>query len=565
MVLVVATSSSAAGASIPVALEELVIPVFLEPFFQKLEEANRESVEKIFDTRELYEFLRLAKLLSATALAALVNNNTLNTKFLDGDAAMKFDFGDTMSRAVWLGIISEVVQARKGIAMSTSSNAALQLPHTGSSSSSNSSSTSGSRGLLTSGSEGTSNALGKYVGQAEDLDGNLHTSSERVGMPSRMLELQAMIRMMEEDRFQILSQHKRFLLEVDFISLEWANHHMEALSGGTTPIFERAVLYRQLMGALVLTDVEKLKRFMMFSFHPLNIYLLNVSDFNRGGVPAWTFDFKSPAKVTGEFKVYFGGCLGDLFEIITFVYGPLYEPLKTLAIAPFNGIGFVHHYPDLILYIKYHQLLATLSKLLNYTPGSLTRPLNGPKFVVAEITKLLTDINKFPDPLSSINMSTWTNHIIPSYVITPPPKRGREPNPSGLSLEPIDDKDAGGGSRKKSRAERKAVKKATESRGVSRIVQQVVSSSSEASTLLASPRADDSGYCPWNLAGLIGVIDGKSKTSVTCTKDGCKRSHATTPDSVTNDEAAAALDGILVKYPLLGIMKEAKALYAARK
>ena len=196
MVLVVATSSSAAGASIPVALEELVIPVFLEPFFQKLEEANRESVEKIFDTRELYEFLRLAKLLSATALAALVNNNTLNTKFLDGDAAMKFDFGDTMSRAVWLGIISEVVQARKGIAMSTSSNAALQLPPTGSSSS-NSSSTSGSRGLLTSGSEGTSNALGKYVGQAEDLDGNLHTSSERVGMPSRMLELQAMIRMME--------------------------------------------------------------------------------------------------------------------------------------------------------------------------------------------------------------------------------------------------------------------------------------------------------------------------------------------------------------------------------
>ena len=547
------SSSSSGGASIPVLDRDIPLvstnALNLDKFLLRFRNYNESDADP-FSEEQFISLLRAANLYKFDHLRVVLNHAHFSALFAAGDETSYYNFGNPMFRAVMMTWVREIVDAEAGAA-----NAATTSVGSASSSTAATGSNTGSQAVAVSAS-----SVGKSsLNQALDLDDIVRSSSEKPSLASRIRQLQAGLRMMDPPRINFLSNFSRLELDLKRYRATWSSNYFLAMGSSADSIlkiFPEAGLYAKVRELPVFKDDKKLMRLLTFAFDETDVFELSLMDFTLDD--PWVFDFSggkgAVRAVTSLFKVYIGRCLEGLVDSLVFVSGVAYSPLKALCSEPYSGYGVVANYPDVYLFVLYHQLLVSLSRLLNDVPGSTEVPLHGPGFVVPIFLQKFSDINKFVDS-DKLPLPVFEANVLPYYVFADP--NGKRPRVS---------EEAG----KLSRSEKKKLKSSAASNPPVSAGGFTSASSTQRTAVAvekASVKSTESGYCVFNLASLTDVMNNGQKPVCRKEQDGkvCSRTHASTHEAVTTNDAVAAFDAMLRRSPGMSFLSEAKAWFQNRK
>ena len=579
MMSAVQSSSSNSGldASVPVGDLAEDIPLRdrrLAKFLYSFREYNSHNVQ-LFSEEVFKDHLRAADLFSfdhlKMVLTDLSTTNNFKELFVNGDEASRYNFGTRMFRCIMMSWVQNIADAESGAALAASASAA----------SSSSSSSSALAAGSSSGSQDVAAAAGGSGGkgsltQTLDLDSIPRLSSEKNGMNGRVRQLQPGLRMMEHGRITFLSNFYRLELDLDRYRSIWNQNYFLTVGNSSDEIlktFPEAGLFAKVRGLPVFMDNDKLLRFLTFSFDNTRTGCLSLRDFCMD--EPWVFDFGTDNRlvrtVSNSFKVYLGRCVVGLVDSLVFVNGTEYEPLRAVCSEPYNGYGVVANYPDVYLFILYHQLLVSVGRLLNDSPGSVEMPLHGPEYIVPILVQRFKDLNKFVD-VDKLPLAVFESSVLPCYSFGADPvlKRGRTQD-----VEPLLGSAVGvglGKPSKKAAKKQKAAAQAAAQAAASAATVAGHTSASSSQRLTPVPdkgvaKTSESGYCVFNLASLTDVLNGGQKPYCSKEREGktCSRTHALTHESVTTSDAVAAFDAMLARAPNMTFLSAAKKWYEGRK
>ena len=491
------------------------------------------------------------------------SDNISRIVFLDGNEASKYNFGTRLFRAVLMSWVQEVVDAE---IVTANAGAALTAR------TSTSSSSSGTAGMNSGQQDSTvssTNSVGRCgLAQTVDLDEISRFSSEKRGFSGRVRELQPGLRMMSPGRIAFLSNFARMELDLHRYRATWSDNYFVSLgnpSDTALKTFPEAGLYARVRELPVFKDNDKLFRFLKFDFDQTKTGCLSLVDFCSD--EPWVFDLgednRKVRTVSAKFKVYMGRCLSGFVDSLVLVNGTEYEPLRAVCSEPYSGYGVVANYPDVYLFVLYHQLLVSMGRLLNDVAGTVEDPLHGPEYIVPIFVKKFKDLNNFVD-VEKLPLALFEANVLPFYsFVAVPVEKHVKRREERVEI----------GGREGSVRPSKKQKNGSLSRGAVKLSDGIEEADAwpegeeeEDTPLLGKELTKRVGeeFCAFALCGLVGVVDDLSGQAVECRGKNCRRFHAGSSDAVTNEEARSSFDALIQKFPAMKFLRVARDIYLAR-